>query len=72
MLGHIIEEARARSCTRLSLETGSFPAFGPARRLYGSVGFVLCARSLELRGHSTLILYRMESWTVADPANHAF
>ncbi len=39
MLLHIIEQARARGLRRLSLETGSQPAFEPARRLYASAGF---------------------------------
>jgi putative acetyltransferase len=42
MLKHIIAEARRRSYARLSLETGSMPAFGPARRLYESFGFKYC------------------------------
>lgn len=42
MLAHIIAEARARSYRRLSLETGSMPAFEPARRLYESFGFEYC------------------------------
>jgi putative acetyltransferase len=42
MLEHIIAEARRRSYTRLSLETGSLPAFEPARRLYESYGFTYC------------------------------
>lgn len=43
LLRHIIAEARARACRRLSLETGSMPAFEPARRLYASAGFIPCA-----------------------------
>lgn len=43
MLEHIIAEARARSYTQLSLETGSMEAFAPARRLYESFGFTYCA-----------------------------
>lgn len=43
MLAHIISEARARSYRRLSLETGSMPAFEPARRLYESFGFTYCS-----------------------------
>jgi putative acetyltransferase len=43
ILIRIIEEARIRSYTRLSLETGSMQAFEPARRLYGSFGFTYCA-----------------------------
>lgn len=42
MLEHIINEARSRKYTRLSLETGAFPAFEPARRLYQGFGFVEC------------------------------
>ena len=42
MLQHIIAAARARSYARLSLETGSMPAFDPARRLYESFGFTYC------------------------------
>lgn len=42
VLAHIVAEARARSYTRLSLETGSQAAFGPARRLYESAGFAYC------------------------------
>ena len=43
MLQHIIAEARSRSYTRLSLETGSLPAFEAARRLYESFGFTYCS-----------------------------
>ncbi len=42
ILVHIIGEARSRSYERLSLETGSMPAFEPARRLYASFGFEYC------------------------------
>ena len=42
MLGHILGEARGRGYRRLSLETGTHPAFEPARRLYASAGFVDC------------------------------
>ena len=43
MLEHIIAQARMRSYTRLSLETGSMEAFAPAWRLYESFGFTYCA-----------------------------
>ena len=39
MVDHILSEARARSYTRLSLETGGFDAFIPARTLYADFGF---------------------------------
>jgi putative acetyltransferase len=42
MLAHIVDVARARGYERLSLETGSMPAFRPAHTLYESVGFVRC------------------------------
>lgn len=42
MLDHIIAEARSRALTRLSLETGSSPAFEPALALYRRYGFAEC------------------------------
>lgn len=42
MLRHIIEIARARGMSRLSLETGTSEYFLPARALYTSHGFVEC------------------------------
>jgi putative acetyltransferase len=40
ILDHIITEARRRGYTRLSLETGSGPAFEPALALYRNHGFI--------------------------------
>ena len=40
LLEHIITEARALGLRRLSLETGSGPAFAPALALYRQRGFV--------------------------------
>jgi putative acetyltransferase len=40
LLDHIVAEARARGLKRLSLETGSGPAFEPALALYRTRGFV--------------------------------
>jgi putative acetyltransferase len=42
MLRHIIAAARARGMARLSLETGSWDYFLPARAFYRSHGFVDC------------------------------
>jgi len=42
MLRHIIATARANGISRLSLETGSWEYFRPARTLYRSHGFVEC------------------------------
>ncbi|MBD2111511.1 MULTISPECIES: GNAT family N-acetyltransferase [Cyanophyceae] len=39
ILEHIIDVARQRGYTHLYLETGSFPAFAPARTLYERYGF---------------------------------
>ena len=43
LLRHIIAAARSRGMSRLSLETGSWPYFAPARALYARHGFVECA-----------------------------
>ena len=40
LLEHIVAEAKARGLARLSLETGSGPAFEPALTLYRRHGFV--------------------------------
>ena len=40
LLDHVIAEARTRGLSRLSLETGSGPAFDPALSLYRRRGFV--------------------------------
>ena len=42
MLAHVVAVARARGYERLSLETGSMPAFAPARALYAGFGFTDC------------------------------
>lgn len=42
MLRHILDEAKRRGYSRLSLETGAMAYFEPARRLYGGFGFTPC------------------------------
>jgi putative acetyltransferase len=42
MLRHIIAVARASGMSRLSLETGSWEYFEPARELYKKHGFIEC------------------------------
>ena len=42
MLGHLLGVARERGVRRVSLETGTVPAFAPARALYASAGFRPC------------------------------
>jgi putative acetyltransferase len=42
MVEHLIGVARDHGFGRVSLETGSTPAFAPARSLYGQAGFTPC------------------------------
>jgi len=42
LLEYILTEARQRKYRRISLETGSFDAFKPARNLYTKFGFTYC------------------------------
>ncbi|MBV9291664.1 MAG: GNAT family N-acetyltransferase [Frankiales bacterium] len=42
MLQHLLAEARGRGCDRVSLETGTGPAFAAAHALYASAGFESC------------------------------
>jgi putative acetyltransferase len=49
MLAHIIEEASRRGAERLSLETGSSPAFEPALALYRNHGFEDCEPFADYR-----------------------
>ena len=47
LLEHLIAEAKRRGYSRLSLETGSFDLFEPARRLYLKYGFDYCKPSAD-------------------------
>lgn len=49
MLDHIIAVARAEGLARLSLETGSGPAFDAAHSLYRKAGFVYCPPFADYR-----------------------
>ena len=42
ILQHLLNEAKTRGYTKVSLETGSRDAFQPARRLYETFGFTYC------------------------------
>jgi putative acetyltransferase len=42
MVEHLLGAARERGFRRVSLETGSMPAFAPARALYANAGFTPC------------------------------
>jgi putative acetyltransferase len=49
VLRQIMAAAKARGMSRLSLETGSWPYFAPARALYARHGFVECGPFGEYR-----------------------
>jgi putative acetyltransferase len=49
LLQRIMDTARARGMTRLSLETGSWAYFNPARAFYARHGFVECGPFGEYR-----------------------
>lgn len=57
MLGHIVAEAKARGYERLSLETGSTPAFDPAIALYKSFGFAFCNAFADYRDGDPFSLF---------------
>ena len=42
LLARLVEQAKARGYTRLSLETGIEEVFAPARKLYEKAGFTYC------------------------------
>jgi len=42
LLAHLLAVARERGYLRISLETGTMPAFAAARALYASAGFTPC------------------------------
>jgi putative acetyltransferase len=43
MVDHLLAVAAERGVSRVSLETGTMEAFGPARSLYAEAGFAPCA-----------------------------
>jgi putative acetyltransferase len=49
MVEHLLGVARDRGFTRVSIETGSQPAFAPARALYASTGFEACGPFADYR-----------------------
>ena len=66
ILIRILEEARSRGYTRLSLETGAHEDFRPAQRLYESFGFASCGPFGEYAPdpHSVFMTLALE------PASH--
>jgi putative acetyltransferase len=57
MLAHIAAQARARGYERLSLETGSTPAFDAAIALYKSFGFEFCGAFADYRDGDPFSLF---------------
>jgi len=57
MLAHIVAEARARGYQRLSLETGSTPAFDAAITLYRRFGFEFCGAFADYRDGDPFSLF---------------
>jgi putative acetyltransferase len=49
MVAYLLAVARDRGFRQVSLETGSMPAFAPARLLYASVGFSPCEPFADYR-----------------------
>jgi len=62
LLGHILEDARARKLERIYLETGTEEYFAPARRLYARNGFTECAPFADytLDPHSVFMELRLQ------------
>jgi phosphinothricin acetyltransferase len=60
MLGHIVAHARALGLKRLSLETGSWDFFHPARRLYRRFGFRDCAPFAPYRADPNSLFFTLD------------
>lgn len=63
ILAHIIDEARRRGYSRLSLETGSMPAFEPAWQLYASFGFAPCGPFADYRPDPNSVFFSLDLGT---------
>jgi putative acetyltransferase len=68
MLRHLVDQAAARGCTRVSLETGSMAFFEPARRLYASFGFVPCPPFGDYRSDPNSVFMTALVHALAPPA----
>ena len=56
----IFAEARRRNYKRVSLETGSFDAFKPARNLYTKFGFTYCEPFSDYRVDPNAVFMAIE------------
>ena len=68
ILEHLLGVARGRGVTRVSLETGTMDAFGPARSLYESAGFVPCGPFADYREtpDNTFMTLALGDWSIAE------
>jgi putative acetyltransferase len=64
MLIHLLEVARTRGFHRVSLETGTMAAFGPARALYDSAGFIPCGPFADYQPSQDNLFMTLELDTV--------
>ena len=62
MLRHIISTARASGMSRLSLETGSWDYFLPARALYSNHGFVECPPFADYVPDPNSVFMSLDLW----------
>lgn len=60
LLAHLVERARARGMTRLSLETGASDYFDAARSLYVRNGFEVCEAFADLPPHDDSVFMTRE------------
>ncbi len=60
VLARLVAEARALGLTRLSLETGSWDYFAPARELYRRCGFRECAPFADYRPDPNSVFMTLE------------
>jgi putative acetyltransferase len=60
LLAHILEEAKARSYRRVSLETGTMEGFAPARALYSRFGFRECPPFAQYREDPNSVCMTLE------------
>jgi len=60
LVSHLAETAKARGYKRLSLETGAFPFFAPARQLYRRCGFKECSPFAEYKPDPNSVFMTLE------------
>jgi putative acetyltransferase len=72
LLAHLLAEALSRGYTRVSLETGSAPAFVPARELYHRHGFESCPPFAEYREdpNSVFLTLQLDAPATRAPTGH--